>query len=354
MRRNKASRLLIGGVVIMALLLGACGGQQPSGQQQAPPQQEPAQQQPAQQEPVQPKNLGKLVVSLGTAPPDPTSHYFYYTLEQGFFKEQGLDVEILPLKGDLNSIRAVASGEADVGWTGVTPVFVANAVGADFKVISCFAPNIDYFLVAATDIKRPKDLEGRNLGVSTPGAVSHEVPKLLVEADGGDPAKVNVVSIGGSSSRIAALVTKDIDGAVLNAVFARKAQEYDHLHFVTDAAQLLPDFMYSCEIASGRTIKERPEALQAFVQAVSNGIKWAYEHPDEATAVTQKVLPDQDKDMLAFGVSEFMAKKYWNASGKLRKEAWNFTQSRAVEAGDLKAAQPYEDWVVTTFVDQIK
>lgn len=351
MRGSTASKLWVVVLVMtMVVALVGCGTQQPSGQQ------EPANQPPAQQEPAdqQPKSLGKLVVSLGTAPPDPTVHFMYYALEQGFFKANGLDVEILPLKGDLNSIRAVASGDADVSWTGISPVFEANERGASFKVISCFAPRIDYILVGRTDIKSPKELEGRNLGVSTPGAVSHEVPKLLMEEDGADPAKANVVAIGGSSSRIAALISGDIDAAALNALFAKRAEDYDYLHYITDAGQMLPDYLYSCEIASAPMIKERPEALQAFVQALSEAIKWAYANPDGATAITQKVLPDDDKELLAYGVNQFIQKHFWNETGKLRPEVWQFTQEQAVKAGVLDETQAYDEWVVTTFVDQIK
>ena len=303
----------------------------------------------AQAAPAQARNLGKLVVAEGTAPPDPTCHFFYYALDQGFYKDEGLDVTISPFNGDLTAIRAMIAGEADVCWAGIVPGLQAYQSGTKLKGVNATAPKLDYLLVVQQEIKSPKDLEGKNVAVSQPGAVSYQVPKMMVEGDGGDSSKVNWLSVGGSSARVQALIAKKADGAVLNASFATRTKQYDYLHSVGDAAQALPDYIYSWETALDTTIAQKRDALQAYVNATLRGARWGMQNPDKAAAITQKTLPDQPAAELAAGIQAFAQKTYWNPDGALTQKAFDFTVNESVKSGDLKQPIKYGDIVMTDF-----
>ena len=303
----------------------------------------------AQAAPAQNRNLGKLVVAEGTAPPDPTCHFYYYALDQGFYKDEGLDVTISPYNGDLIALRAMIAGEADVCWAGIVPGLQAYQSGTKLKNINTTSPKLDYLLVVQQDIKSPKELEGKNIAVSQPGAVSYQVPKMMVEADGGDSSKVNWLSVGGSSARVQALIAKKADGAVLNASFASRTKQYDYLHSVGDAAQSLPDYIYSWETALDQTVSQKRDALQAYVTATLRGARWGMQNPDKATAITQKTLPDQPPAELAAGVQAFAQKTYWNPDGALTQKAFDFTVNETVKSGDLKQPIQFSDIVVLDF-----
>ena len=109
--------------------------------------------------------VGKLVLALGTAPPDLTCHIFYYALENGLYKEEGLDLEIKPLVGDQAAVRAVVAGEADLAWTGFAASLQATEAGAALVGISSMSPKLDYLLVAQKDVRSLKDLEGKKTAV---------------------------------------------------------------------------------------------------------------------------------------------------------------------------------------------
>ena len=305
-------------------------------------------------EEAKPADLGKLVVAFGTTPLDQTAHFFAYALENGFYKEQGLEVEFLPLKGDQNAIRAVVSGDADVAWTGFVASLQANEAGADLVAFSGFNPKIDYLLVSKTEIERPKDIEGHKLGVSGPGAVSHQVPNLMIEADGGDPEKVELVAVGGSSSRVQALIAGDIDAAALNYVFSLRTKDYDNLHTIGDAASALPNYLYANEIADRKTLEEKADAIQAFVNGTMKAVLWANEPEnfEKAVDISQQILPDTPRDELAIGLQHFIDIGYWNPSGVLPKEAFDFSQNVALEFEFLQTPLNYEDYWVGTFVEE--
>ena len=293
--------------------------------------------------------VGKLILALGTAPPDLTCHTFYYALESGFYRDEGLELEIKPLVGDQAAVRAVVAGEADLAWTGFAASLQAMDAGGQLVGISSTSPQLDYLLVAQKEVRGLRELEGRNLGVSTPGAVSHQVPRLMIMAAGGDPTKAKVVSIGGSAARVQALIAKKIDAAVLNSSFAARTLKFDYLHVIGDASKDLPNYVYGWEIASRAVVAQKRPAVQAFVTATMRAARWARENPDKATAISQKVLADVPKDEIAAGISYFAKIRYWNGDGALPEASWAFTVNELVKGGELKRPLAYGDHVATEF-----
>jgi NitT/TauT family transport system substrate-binding protein len=292
----------------------------------------------------------KLVVAIGTAPPDLSLQTYYFALENGFYKEQGLDVTLMPFNGDATAMRAVIAGDADVAaGVGLAIPLRAIEAGSKLKVFLATSPKMDYLLVAQKDIANVKQFDGKTIGISGPGAVSYQVPLLMIKLAGGDPSKVKFVNVGGSAARTLALIGKKIDGAVLNSSFASRTTKYDYLHVIGDAADDLPDFIYTVEVATERTIQEKHRALQAFAIGTLRGAQWAMQNPEAAMAISQKILPDVAKDEIAAGLNHFAKIKYYNVSGLLSKKAWDFTVDELVKGNELKQRLKYEDYVLPEF-----
>ena len=200
----------------------------------------------------------KLVVAIGTAPPDLSLQTYYFALENGFYKQEGLDVTLVPFNGDATAIRAMVSGDADIAaGVGLAIPLRAVEAGSKLKIFLATSPKMDYLLVAQKDIANVKQFAGKTIGISGPGAVSYQVPLLMIKLAGGDPTKVKFINVGGSSARTLALIGKKIDGGVLNSSFASRTTKYDYLHVIGDAANDLPNFIYTVEVATERTIEEK-------------------------------------------------------------------------------------------------
>jgi NitT/TauT family transport system substrate-binding protein len=292
----------------------------------------------------------KLVVAIGTAPPDLSLQTYYFALENGFYKQEGLDVTLMPFNGDATAMRAVVAGDADVAaGVGLAIPLRAIEAGSKLKVFLATSPKMDYLLVAQKDIANVKQFDGKTIGISGPGAVSYQVPLLMIKLAGGDPSKVKFINIGGSSARTLALIGKKIDGGVLNSSFASRTTKYDYLHVIGDAANDLPNFIYTVEVATERTIKEKHRALQAFAIGTLRGAQWALQNPEAAMAISQKILPDVAKDEIAAGLTHFAKVKYYNVSGLLSKTAWDFTVDELVKGNELKQHLKYEDYYLPEF-----
>ncbi len=293
--------------------------------------------------------LGKIAVAISTLPPDLTLQTYYFAQENGFYKAEGVEVQLTAYNGDATAIRALTAGEADVASIGLGIPLKAIEAGSKLKVVLAVAPRMDYLLIAQKGINSAKDLEGKNVGISGPGAVSYQVPLLMVRAAGGDPSKVQFVAVGGSAARTLALIAKKIDAGVLNTSFAYRTFKYDNLHSIADAAKALPNFIYLVEVASEKTIQQKRAALQAFAVATLRGARWAMQNPEAAILISQKILPDVAKDEIAAGIRAFSKSQYYNADGLLRKEAWDFTVDELLKGGEIKQRLNYNEYVLPEF-----
>jgi NitT/TauT family transport system substrate-binding protein len=293
----------------------------------------------------------KLILLVGTAPPDPGCHYFYYANENGYYAAEGIDVEFQNFPAETTAVRALVAGAGDVCWAGPVSQLTAIKSGAKIKVLSCVAPRLDYLVVAKNEITSVKSLEGHAVAVSAPGAISQIVPRLELEKVGGDQSKVTWVPLGNSGSRLQALVAKRVDAAPLNSGYADRAAKYDFLHIIADAATDLPNFLWGFEGVLAATVEKKHDALQAFVTATVRGARWAMKNPNEAALISEKILPDTSKELLEVTAKAYAAKKFWNASGAMPREAWSFTIDWMVKNGDLDRPYRYEDIVLAEFTD---
>ena len=281
----------------------------------------------------------------GGIPPDVTAHHYWYSEEKGFFSKAGVTVKIIPVPDDQISLRGLAAGEFDVSETGCTAAMTAIEVGAPFRFIGAIEDKLDYSMIAVQDITKPSDLKGRSLGVSAPGAISYQVPKLLIEQDGGDFDSVKIVAVGGSSSRAKALINGTIDAGVVNSVWVARLAKYDNLHTIADATSL--NLLFSCIITTEQMLKERRADLVAFLIGSLKGAKWGLDNPDQASSISQTLLPELDKKLVSSTVQSFADRKYWNVSGVIDKPRWDFTNVTMVKSGDLVDAVQYDKYVDT-------
>ena len=209
----------------------------------------------------------------------------------------------MPFNGDATAIRAMVSGDADIAaGVGLAIPLRAVEAGSKLKIFLATSPKMDYLLVAQKDIANVKQFAGKTIGISGPGAVSYQVPLLMIKLAGGDPTNVKFINVGGSAARTLALIGKKIDGGVLNSSFASRTTKYDYLHVIGDAANDLPNFIYTVEVATERTIQEKQRALQAFAIGTLRGAQWALrqhrggdgDQPEDSTRMSPRTKSRPD------------------------------------------------------------
>ena len=295
-------------------------------------------------------SLKKMSILISTAPADPAFHVYYYAQENGFYREQGLDFEMVPTNGDATAVRVLLSGGADIASVGALPTIQAVLAGTQLDIVSCFSPKLDYLMVTSAGVHDAKALSGQVVAVSQVGATSHLISQLLIRQGGGDPSQVNWLSVGASSARVQALVAKRVAGAPLNAIYAARAASFTQTNVIGDAARDLPELVYGWEIVTPRTLARDRAAIQGYVTATAKAARWAIDHPDEAAAISVKVLPDQPAADIATAIRAYAAKQFWGTSGALPRKNWDFTIDAMRDLGAI-AGRPSEGIVIREFSD---
>jgi ABC-type nitrate/sulfonate/bicarbonate transport system substrate-binding protein len=149
------------------------------------------------------KNIRFVTVSLGWNAALP----FRVTFARGFFKQQGLQVEPILIRGGPAAIAALASGEVDfAGIGGAQAVFRSRARGLDVTIIGCTSSTTNYLLLGHNKIRTVEDLKGKIIGITGAGSFSDFAVRAFLKKHNINPDKdVFLRTIGDTPLRAAAI-----------------------------------------------------------------------------------------------------------------------------------------------------
>jgi len=236
----------------------------------------------------------KITLKLNWVPGG--DHCFYFAAkEKGFYKEKGLEVNIERGQGSGDTVKRVELNTVDVGLADTGTLVVARSKGAKVKVIGMIyskSPN-GIKTWKGSGITKPKDLEGRKVGVP-PGDAQRVLWPALAAAHGIDMNKVTLINIQ-PSAKAQSLAAKQVD-AVFDWVVGN--QQYWEAGLDKDKLVLIPWAKWGVNpygnalMASEKTIKERPDMLRRFMDASMQGWKWSIENPEKANEIFIKSNPE--------------------------------------------------------------
>jgi NitT/TauT family transport system substrate-binding protein len=107
--------------------------------------------------------------------------------KKGFFKEEGIDAEIIRIPSPA-SLAALVNGDIDY-YSAIAPVVGAAIRGLPVKVVACYVTGSQDTLVARPEFKSVKELKGKTIAVSAPGATPTAITRLVLKHFGLDPEK---------------------------------------------------------------------------------------------------------------------------------------------------------------------
>lgn len=271
-----------------------------------------------------PKELTKIKVALDWTPN--TNHTgLYAAKELGYYKEEGLDVEIVQ-PGAAGADTMVTSGEAAFGISAQEALTLARLQDVPLVSIAAIIQHNTSGFAAPKDrnIKTPKDFEGKTYGGW--GSPAEEAAmKAIMDPEGGDVKKVKLVNIGEADFFTA--VKRDIDFAWIFYAWTGieaelRGEPLDMLYLKDYAPQL--DYYTPVLTTSEKEIAEHPELVKAFLAATSKGYQYAIDKPEEAAAILSKAVPDLDPK-LVLASQKWLSPKYTDDAsrwGEQKAEVW--------------------------------
>jgi len=141
--------------------------------------------------------------------------------DQGYFKNVGLDVELISMQSNL-STSALLAGEVDVifGSPQVPLTLLSSKNPPNFVSIAAWTSGSEHWFVVNPSIKSVKELEGKVLATSRPKSADHGYQLIILERNGVDTRRVTFLSAGGQSGRVAAMESGRVLGSVVNRYYS--------------------------------------------------------------------------------------------------------------------------------------
>lgn len=142
--------------------------------------------------------------------------------EQGFFRKQGVNVEIITIRTGGQTVAALASGDVQMAYTIPGSVLSGAVGGLDVAFFGGIVNRADGDFVAAPGIKKAEDLKGKKVGVQSIGGGIWSLSMLALENMGLEPTrdKITILVLGDQSVLTQALATGRIDAAYLGYTFS--------------------------------------------------------------------------------------------------------------------------------------
>lgn len=226
--------------------------------------------------------------------------------DQGFFEDEGLEVERIDAEGGGGNVRTVVAGDAQIGMaTGIAGLFAAYREGTDVRIVSNeINQSSDLFwygMAGETDAESVEDVEGLSLGFSSPGSSTNMVALTAAERYGGE-----AVSIGGPPDANAAVEGGEVDLAWSAGHFfyeGVEAGDYD-LVFRGNDVDPFGGLSIRVNFVDGSLLEDNPEKAESYFTAQQRAIEWAYDNLDEAIQIWGDTIDNDNYELLRSAVEQ--------------------------------------------------
>lgn len=330
MRTMKYILLALALVLAMSFVISGCGGQQ--GNQKV--------------------RLMEVTHSVFYAPQ-------YVAIHEGYFEEEGIDIELTTGEGADKVMTAVLAGQVEIGFMGPeAAIYVHNEGREDYAQIFAQLTQTDgSFLMGR---KEEPDFQWENLrGKTVIGGRKGGVPLMTLEY---------VLKKHGLTPGVDVEVLTNIQFALMAGAFTGGTGDYVTL-FEPIASTLENEgsgyVLASVGVAGGNIpftayaanksfIEENKDLIQRFTNAIYKGQQFVQEKsPEEIAKAIQPAFPDSDLELLSQVAQRYKEQDSWPTNPVLKEEDFNHLQDIMEMAGELDKRAPYEELVTNEFADKV-
>jgi len=247
---------------------------------------------------IAPVRRGSAADTMAYVSDSPGSSAPYWVAkETGLFKKNGLDIDLLFINGSSRAVQTLVAG--DLHFTGPVGTSAMNGrmAGGDVTIIHSIVNTLPYYIIGKPAIKSPEDLKGRSAATHIPGTSADFALRLALMRFGIPYRDIKAVMVGGAPARIAAVMTGQLDFAVITE--SGKLQgEKAGLKVVVDMAKQNIPFQFTCTVTSGKMIQANPDKVMSLVKAMIEAVHYFKTHKEEAIKIMQKYTRGQERSVL--------------------------------------------------------
>jgi ABC-type nitrate/sulfonate/bicarbonate transport system substrate-binding protein len=280
----------------------------------------------------------------------------YVAEQKKMFEKNGLQVEVIIIRGATNVVRAVLSETVPIGRINPDYVIGAAEKGAKVKLVAANMEKIPYDIYARPEIKTGAELKGKTLGVSTlTGGTTLMVHEVLEKAYKLKENDYKLLVVGTSPERYAALKGGSVHASFMGPPFTFRAAK-DNFRKLANFHEYLGPILFTTDFAHMNYIKSNRSEIVRYLKTMIEATRWLYDpkNKEEALAIHTKVLKvsrESAEENYKYLVQDFQP---FPRDGTVSKVSYDKTMELRAKEGlyQGKKIPPMSDYVDNSLIEE--
>jgi len=289
--------------------------------------------------------LGASSKTLGYSP-------LWVGAKRGFFEQQGLDVQLVLLRGVPMTLQALAAGSLNVGSGGPEPYIEATERGLDFAIVGGIVNGMAQVLIAGKNYKSMEDLRGGTIGMSSLTSAAVTALKETLKQKGLEyPRDYRLLIVaGGSAANLTALQSGQIAATTVAVPLNNAAEElgFNTLARLNDA---LPNFQ-AAALSIRRSWAEKNHGIMVrFMKAMVRSHRWLHDNRDAAVDFVAKEMQIKPAHALK-GWEYYTQNRFWPLDGEPNIEGMKQNLRVYAEQTGVKSVPDARKYVELSYLSE--
>lgn len=282
----------------------------------------------------------------------------YVAIEEGYFEEEGIEIELVTGFGADKTMTAVLTGEADIGFMGSESSIYTYVQGTDNPVVNFaqLTQRAGNFLVSREPVEEFKweMLKGEEVLGGRAGGMPQMVFEYVLKKHGMNPkTDLQIDQSIDFGSTAAAFSGGKGNYTVEFEPHATGLETKGDGYIVASLGEESGYVPYTAYSATKQYIEENPEVIQSFVNALQKGMDYVNSHtPKEIAKIIAPQFEETELDTITTIVTRYYDQDTWPENLVFKKESFELLEHILMEAGELDEMLPYEDLVDTSFAEK--
>ena len=281
----------------------------------------------------------------------------YVAIEKGYFKDENIDLTLVTGFGADKTMTAVISGEADIGFMGSEASVYMYSEGASDYVVNFaqLTQRAGNFLVARQDNEHFQwaDLKGKTVLGGRKGGMAEMVFEYILKENGIDPEKdLTIIQNIDFGSTAPAFADGRGDFTIEFEPGATSLESEGKGHVIASLGKDSGYVPYTAFSAKKSYLKENPDVIQRFTNALQKGMDYVRSHsPSETASVIKPQFPETTLEMITTIVTRYYEQDTWKSNLIFEESSFDLLQDILESAGELEKRAPYKDLITTEFAE---
>ncbi len=279
----------------------------------------------------------------------------YVAIEEGYFEEEGINLELVTGFGADKTMTAVLSGEADIGFMGSeSSIYTYNEGANDYVVnFAQLTQRAGNFLIAREEMPDFSwaDLKGKTVLGGRKGGMPEMVFEYILKKNGIDAEKDLTINQNiDFGSTAAAFSEGKADFTVEFEPNATTLEKGGKGYVVASLGSDSGYVPYTAFSAKKSYIEKNKKTIQGFTNALQKGMNYVQTHtPEEIAKIIKPQFKEAELDTITTIVSRYYDQETWKENLIFEKDSFELLQDILESAGELTKRAPYKDLVITNF-----